>query len=352
MKMKNFFITCTGLALGIPLLAACAPKAESEFIIPEESKTNPFQAQDKDTGIREIMGAISHGISWEKLDTEEAGMLSYQGGELEIPYFVNASGIAVSSGFLLFVDGIPQPYKVKELGDAYEYMHVLSFEENTDTGYTLQFTPVTGKQGETLSLSIVSITDPQFQPDMLDTVSYGHSHKALEGLYTISFAADAEADSLLSERKSSVGTKRADGLTITEAETKQEELERFREHVEELDLDKEVLTELQIDGESMQLGESFSIKGKEKLHMTYEILGHPGLEYRTVFFLDHEPLQIQGESFFTTVLKKGQTECIDFDLYTEELENRTFYGISVPCNSMDYPDDVVMMYKTNSIFLY
>lgn len=51
--------------------------------------------------------------------------MAYNGGEMKIDYQVAASGKANNVGFLIFINGQPQPYKFNSTETPYEYMHIL-----------------------------------------------------------------------------------------------------------------------------------------------------------------------------------------------------------------------------------
>lgn len=348
--MKKIYFGAISIITCLCALVGCASQNEDIIVVEERQLENPFEQKDEEMETT-IMGTISHGVLWGDNNTYT---LSYEGGEMEIPYFMKGSGIAKKSGFFLFLDGIPQPYKVKGVDVGYQYMHLFELEENREEVYVFQFIPVTGKAGEQLSICIASITNPEFIPDMKDSVSYGHSHKALETIYPILFQKDAEQDKSLSGAINENGKELLKGFELKMAETDQNfvnELER-ETPIGSLDLEKDVITRLYISEESMRLLETVDITGKQTIHIKYIILGHPGAEYKTIFYLNHEPLTYKDTSSFLSVLKKGQMGVIEFDLDTAELENTTFYAISVPCNDDDYPDDVLMMYKSNSVIFY
>ncbi len=348
--MKKLHLIAVSIIACLCTLVGCGLQQDAFTFAEEDPLENPFEQEDESLKTT-TMGAISHGVLWGDNNTY---CLTYKGGEMEIPYFMQGSGIARNCGLLLFLDGIPQPYKVKELDTDYQYMHLFELEENKDESYTLQFTPVTGKEGEQLSVCITSITNPGFMPDMKDSVSYGHSHKALAAIYPVLFEADTKQDRAISETINENSRQYLRELEIKEMDTTQDFIKELEEEVnmDSIDLEKNVETRLYISGESMLLLETVDIAGKETIHIKYIILGHPGAEYKTVFYLNHEPLAYKDGNFFGTVLKSGQVGVIEFDLDTEELENTTFYAISVPCNSADYPDDVLMMYKSNSVLFY
>src|SRR5690606_24823954 len=156
------------LMIFVVVVAGCSKENPNE----NEAKTihnkndNPFEVNDEATG---ILDAMSHGFANPELDESgEARLpLYYDGGELEINYFVNASGRAKNVGFLVFIDGKPQPYKINTTEARYEYMHIFELEEDDkDTPFTFIFTPVTGKQGDTLDIIITSVYNPAFMPDI------------------------------------------------------------------------------------------------------------------------------------------------------------------------------------------
>ena len=332
------------------MLSACDSQEEA---LPLNDYERLYSKQDDPTGQKEgemnttVMGSIRHGISW---DDNSMYRLEYTGEEMNVPYYIQGSGIARKCGFLVFVDGIPHPYKVKEMDVEYQYMHIFELEENMMENYTLQFMPMIGKKGEKLSVCITSIIDPQYIPNMKDSFSYGHTHESLAAVYPIVFQENTLQDILLTEKIDETSKEVIHNLVQEETEIDLDYIEELDENVP--DLNSGIETGLYIDGDSMKLSEVSDISGKEIIHIQYIIMGHPEAKYKTSFYLNHEPLVYQGKNAFTSLLKKGQMESIEFDLDTENLENTTFYAVSVPCNSADYPDDVFGIYKSNSICFY
>lgn len=348
--MKKIHLLAVSIIICLCMLVGCGSQNDDFSFSEDPPLENPFEQEEGD--LQTItMGSISHGVLW---GDNKTYILTYEGGEMEIPYFMQGSGIGRNCGFLLFLDGIPQPYKVKELDTDYQYMHLFELEENKDETYTIQFSPVIGKKGEQMSVCIISIINPEFMPDMKDSVSYGHSHEALAAVYSVLFQADAGQDEALVETINKNSGQNLRNFERKEMDATQDFIKELEEETNmgSLDLEKDVNTRLYISEESMLLLETMDITGKETIHIKYIILGHPGVEYKTVFYLNHEPLVYEAENSFGTVLKSGQVEVIEFDLDTAELENTTFYAISVPCNSTDYPDDVLMVYKSNSVLFY
>ncbi|WP_230190747.1 MULTISPECIES: beta-glucanase/beta-glucan synthetase [unclassified Paenibacillus] len=276
--------------------------------------------------------------------------MQYHGGELKIDYKVHASGNAKNVGFLVFVDGKPQPYKFNTSDAPYEYMHVFDLQgEDQDTLFTFVFTPVTGKKGDTLPVSIASVYNPEFMPDMKETASYGGFHTTLgmEGL--LHFNEDADAlDASSIPRQEALRDVRLSSEPVT-----QDLLEKRSGFgtVDLESLDTNVYSELQLDGAERQ--DHYQVGKKGALHVTFKLFGHPGVRYRNTFYINHQAISAKDGTFFETMLTKGDVAVFNAEIELEKLEDfNTFYVVSVPVNADDFPDDVVVLEKTASILLY
>lgn len=311
---------------------------------------NPFELDEKDTV---VLGHIGHGLANPEFDANGARLpLRYNGGELKIDYSVHAAGKAKNVGFLVFVDGKPQPYKFNTTEAPYEYMHIFDLEEDDkDTPFSFVFTPVTGKQGDTLTVSIASVYNPGFIPDMKETSSYGSYHNTLESMYSLVFDKDAEALDISS-------IPQYEYLNQVRLSTEPITKELMEKHngmlTVDLDtLDKHVFRELNFDNIDQMKLDNLQVKDSGTLHVTFKIFGHPGVRYQNTFYINHQPLTSKDGSSFETVLAKGEVAVIDADIDLEKLEKfNTFYVVSVPMNADDFPDDVITLEKTESILLY
>lgn len=187
----NFFqVSKTIVILSIVIfLVACSNKGQHNSYTIYDENQNPLEIEGEETV---MMGAVSHGFFNPNLDEDgEMLPLNYNGEELKVEYTVNASGKAKNIGFLIFVDGLPQPYKINNTEGSYKFMHTSDLDkDDKDTRLTFIFTPVTGKQGDTLSISITSIYNPTFYPDMKETSTYGSYHAALETRSSLFFTKD------------------------------------------------------------------------------------------------------------------------------------------------------------------
>lgn len=123
----------------------------------------------------------------------------YTGEALRIPFSMQSSG---DVGLILLVDGILQPFAVEYPdGTVMEEtaMQVFSAGE-TQEKVTLVFQPVTGKQGDRLSVMAATIWEPDYLPESENNPVFGNYH-ALSATTsrTIDFQADSAGKGVLSE---------------------------------------------------------------------------------------------------------------------------------------------------------
>lgn len=356
MKKAWLFRLVSCLLIVIVLAAGCSNPNPNPNPTPEAGESNasgnanqnPFEA-GKEEGV--ILGSIGHGFVNPDLDENgKMRSLRYDGGEIKIPYSVNASGKAKNVGFLVFIDGIPQPYKFNTTDAPYEYMHIFELEEDDkDTPFTFVFTPVKGKKGDTLGISIASMYNPGFIPDMKETSSYGGYHSTLEAGGTLYFNKDADA----LDPSSIPQYEYASHVRLsTEPVTK--ELLEAQSGMEAVDMDtleQRVFSDLYIDGEVKR--DNVKVNDSGTLHVSFKIFGHPGVRYRNTLFINHQAVTSKDGSSFDTELAKGDVAVIDMDIDLAKLDDfSTIYVVSVPVNAADFPDDVVVLQKTLSLLLY
>ncbi|KHL91342.1 beta-glucanase/beta-glucan synthetase [Paenibacillus sp. IHB B 3415] len=345
-------ISLTGMLI---LAAACSSdKATSIQTDPSDTaqtgsadtlSKNPFEMNEQNV----VLGSISHRAV--NLQVDEAGgilPIQYNGGELAVDYRVTASGKARNVGFLLFIDGLAQPYKLDSSGAVYEYMHIFELEENKETPFTFMFTPVTGKKGELLPIKFVSVYNPAFIPDMKVTSSYGGYQTTLEAGGGVFFNQDADPFEIPS-------TLRQGGLMDVRQTTErvtQELLERHGGGGDGMEmLDSKVYSELSINGVVRQ--DNVVVKDSGLLQITLKLFGHPGIRYRNTIYLNHKPLESREEASFAMALTKGNLEVLSAEINLEDLGDfSTFYIVSVPLNAEDFPDDVLILEKTPSLLIY
>ena len=341
--MRKQWIVVSLMCGALLSLAACG-----DYAIPDSTPTpsqavtaNPFEAAEEDAG---FLGMLTHGAA--SPDFSESGErlpFSYEGGEFQLEYQFSLTGKMDTVGFLLFLDGTPQPYKVNDTTAKYEYCH--SFPAGEGQSFSFLFEPVTGNTGDTLTLTVVSITNPDFQPDMESTSSYGWYHKTLDSSIKLQFPADAPA------AHSTLPLIRE---IFTQSDVREEKV--TAQYVEN------ELPKHGWDGVSMETLEkgiyyTFSYDGgitydnlciSAPVTLQFTMCGTAGTRYSLTFFLDHQPVKLDESTTRSVTLSKGGIMELEAVIDPDKLgQFNTFYCVAVPQDAASAP-----FFKTNSILLY
>ncbi|MBB3171616.1 hypothetical protein [Parvibacter caecicola] len=331
--------------LGAALLSASAC---TSYDIPDETPAaapddaaNPFQEAQDDTS---LMAMLSHeAVNPPLSDNGEREPFPYDGGEFRLDYHFSVTGDLDSVGFLLFLDGKPQPYRTDGQSSDYAYCHTFDAAEDQEVSFL--FEPVSGKAGDTLNLTIVSITNPDFQPDMESTSSYGWYHNALPVSMEMSFSADppsaAAAAPGPAEALSSCSVREEKAT----AQYVEEDLAQAGWPDITMDtLDDGVYYTLTLGGDTV----FDNLTVDEPVPVRFTLCGTPGARYDISFFLNHQPVAMNGETSSAVTLSKGGVAVVEGVIDPSLLGKlSTFYCVAVPAENTNTP-----FYKTNSILLF
>ena len=246
-------------------------------------------------------------------------------------------------GFLLFLDGQPQPYKVNDTAAEYEYCH--SFPAKEDQSFSFLFEPVTGSTGDTLALTVVSITNPDFQPDMESTSSYGWYHKTLESCVELKFNADAPtAHSDLPPVREIFSQSEVREEKVT-AQYVENELPKYGWGGVSMDtLDSGIYYTFSCDGGIIY----DNLRVSAPVTLRFTMCGTAGTSYSIAFFLDHQPVRLDESTSCSVTLSKGGVMELEAVIDPDTLGDfNTLYCVAVPRGEGFAP-----FFKSNSILLY
>ena len=342
--MFKRLLLITMICVLILSLAACGNYTIDDTSPPSVSveTEDPFAAIEENV----FLAAISHGTSNPNRAEDQRKLpFEYNGGEFSFDYKYSVTGKLNTVGFLLFLDGKPQPYRT-DRNESYEYCHIFPSEE---TGvFTLSFYPQHGNAGDTLDLSIVSITNPDFRPDMKETSSYGWYHKSLEYWTELYFNESASADIPLQAKAADVFS----NVTIQEEKITSAYIEKLRQNgwdgVTMDDLDQSVYYTTDFNGSIVY--DNFCLSDSDEVVFRYTICGTPSAEYDISFFIDHQAVYIDNDLSYHVALSKGNQWVFEITFDTSKMDSfHTFYVMAVPKNS---GSDVLLVLKSNSILLY
>lgn len=116
---------------------------------------DPFAADDEDGP--DTLGGYQCGVEWEEgkeLVLDYAPTVSFR-------YYARSDGVSNDFGLLLFVNGFRQPYRTEE-EPTDQILHIMDVNKDERKVQTIEFEPIVGEEGETLSVEIVSMLHPRF----------------------------------------------------------------------------------------------------------------------------------------------------------------------------------------------
>lgn len=139
---------CIWIILFSLLLSACTAAPEPSTTEVQET-TAGKSLPETVTGVITGYGVDSEG------ELDSSGLyFPYTGGEMSLDLFLRAEGLSQEGvAVMLFLDGIPQPFRVGDSETVYQYM--LYPEDYADSGCTVRFNPITGQAGDLLDLCIL-----------------------------------------------------------------------------------------------------------------------------------------------------------------------------------------------------
>ena len=310
---------------------------------PQNLEEDPFAGAEEEGDL----GFLSHGeANPARADDRSVLPYEYNGGEFVLDYQFSSEGKLDSIGFLLFLDGKPQAYKVNDTGAEYEYLHCFQLSEKHEEKFSFVFTPDTGKKGDTLNMTVMSVTRPDFRPDMKETSSYGWYHQSFERVLKLHFNEDApDSDSTCGENVTAFRDVRISEEKITSSFVESELVKAGWNGVTMDTLGKGVYWTIVYDGESVY--DNIDLTGKDILTLRYTLCGTAGARYGISFFLDHKPISFEEALSYDVTLSKGNVWVIEATIDTAKLDGfHTFYATAVAADK----DSVTS--KTGSILLY
>ena len=316
---------------------------------PVQNEEDPFDQLEEDGDL----GFLSHGeANPPRADDQSVLPYEYNGGEFVLDYQFSVEGNLDSIGFLLFVDGKPQAYKVNDTGAEYEYLHCFQTSEKHEEKFSFVFTPDTGKKGDTLNMTVMSVTRPDFQPDMKETSSYGWYHQSFERVLKLHFNEDAqENDSINGESITAFRDVSISEEKVTSSFIENELMRAGWNGVTMDTLDNSVYWTLDYDGEVVY--DNINLTGKDTLIVRYTLCGTPGARYGISFFLNHKPISFDGVVSCDVTLSKGNVWIVEATIDTAKLDGfNTFYATAVAAdgNSVTSKTGSILLYKEDYVW--
>lgn len=334
------------IVISLVVFAGCSNEIPDDYAKGEIPKDNPFDANNgrDDGGSRTVIAQFGSGPVDARLNNGPV-VCNYNGGELEIDYFIENEGVAtLEYGLLLFLEGIPQPFKIDYPNEDGDFFHVFKLDENEYKEFKIIFTPIMGKVGETLEINFAGIYNPSFIPDSEKIYGMNHkmsTHNPVEMTFhenTVYMGQDKlSKDEILKN------------VSYSEEEISTDMRKEYEnnKNKDENRLDKSIFVELFEEGNYALYNNNKIVSGgRETVPLIFRGFGKEGVTYRTTFYLNHQPIGIQGHDYLEWNTVKGSIAEYKMYLDVSQIKGKnTLYSISVPIGSDDFIE------KTESMLL-
>lgn len=284
----------------------------------------------------------------------------YQGEEVTIPFQVEGYGVFVEHGvgFLLFVDGKPQPYRTSENGE-YSYMHGFKKEDfsyaysMTDpvTGesqdyYRLEvdfmFEPVAGKKGDYVECQIVRMFYPDYSQEALGDFRirpFTLASKTATHLFVLKIMEDPQQAQPLPVYD------RLYNWELTTTDVSASEIAGWSDD----DMLKNVRTNCFVNGLDMSKhnGMFWAVTEDDVIDVRFEVYGSPLLDFSLVYFVNNQPVSVSEEDFVTFRLNNAQKTIFTAKLDISDFDGEShIYCVMVARNRMELASIQGLFYVT------
>lgn len=336
--MKRYFLF--SFLLMCLTVSGCTPQqVDGEAILSTESAqqsvenifTTPTETAD-DIGMQPGSSFFSH-----RFATDAA--LTYEGGELHVPFQCAGVGIGGEIGYLLILDGRPQPYKLTDDGE-YSYMHTLS-PIKMATEFEFIFTPITGNAGDTLELYAVNVLDPDHRVSEDGILGSKHTSGSIPVMNTIHYLAEPDLITAPEEQNRilDMGISCTD-ITATEIAGWTDEELRSRSDCRISVNDRDNIVTF------------WNTSTDEPIRVHLELWGNPDAEFGVIFYLNGQPVSLD-EADMLVRNEQGKKLTMDIQIDNADLEKESIlYAVIVYRNLHDISTEGIQWFAHASTYYF
>lgn len=247
----------------------------------------------------------------------------YSGGEFHYPFnFINQGNSfgEYGLGFLLFVDGIPQPYRMNDAQEE-SYMQVIYPGQSSDLEpleYEFVFTPVSGSHGEFVEFSVAIVQYPRYYAEasrgIQNTTCLGISHVTL-------YFEDNPPVQILPEFSDRQLSYTVSYENLTDADIAGYSSAEFNSILD---------WNFFADGKAQ--GIHYNIIENDTINIHYELFGCKEMEYSLILFVDNEPVYVDPAQTHV-VARSGEKTVIDAQVDLSDFDGRCLVYAVLICRN-------------------
>ena len=331
--MKKTWIFLILLTL---LLTACTPEKGPQETTQSPTVENVFtqpsptsEADTQDPEDSQALGSVIIGAVGHSEKDEKGTFYTYNGGEMVLPFRVEGSGSIVCSGIgiLLFVDGLPQPYKTE--GTDYGFLHTFFPPDNEAYTVDLVFTPVTGKAGDDLEVYAVSVLAPNYSYTSKDSQAFPYTGGSPSAGFRLKYQQTPPEETFPKE-----------SLWLSNVEIRKEslsfsEIGDWSEQELQENLEYHFFANNILDTSAPYV---YEVEGAQPIHLRYEVFGSPYVRYHLVFFVDNQPVASREGTPILVDVETGQKTVVEAQLDMTGFDTESvLYAVLVPQNYFSTP---------------
>ncbi len=260
--------------------------------------------------------------------------IRYVGEPVELAYELVAPDGDANAAYILFADGIVQPYRLADPADEAEGIdapvHFFRLKKNETREITILFDPVVGKKGDTVGLYFAVVIGPLYVPPDKEHPGYGHfSELATSNPTRLIMEADSRGESA---EDALAAAYRIPAVTQpipenqwrpggTIYERPEEILRMWTNYLRPIGEPQVPIAYIEAENGTVQ----------------FQLLrtGGTSFSYRTTVFVNHEPIAVDGHPDFVFDAEYGMETSVPITLDVSSYPRRnTLYTVTVPVGDL------------------
>ena len=260
--------------------------------------------------------------------------IRYDGEPVELAYELAAPEGDAEAAYILFADGIVQPYRLADPADEAEGadapVHFFRLKKDETRAITILFDPVVGKKGDTVGLYFAVVFAPSNVPPDKEHPAYGHfSSMSASNPIRLIMEADSKGgsadDALAAAYRISTSVQpipknqwRPGGTFEERAE---ESLRSWTNYLRLIGEPQVPIAYIEAENGTVQ----------------FQLLrtGGTSFTYRTTVFINHEPVPVDGHPDFVFDAEYGMETAVPITLDVSSYPRRnTLYTVTVPVGDL------------------
>ena len=268
----------------------------------------------------------------------QSDRMVYEGGEMIVPFHCSGE-IGAEIGYLLILDGHPQPYKLSEDGE-YRYMHTLTIRKAVTT-VNFIFDPVTGNNGEQLELCVINVADPEHRISLDGSSPGKHLSASIPVIAQIDYQA---------ETARTVTTTGLPYITKISSEYTDLSSADISSWTEE-DLRRRSDYSITVNGTD-KLSTFWGIAPSEPACIHLELWGNPAAEFSVLFYMDGEPLLPTDNSPILLQNEQGKKLILDVEIDIPDQPETVIYAVILYRNAYDMYYDEMQWFSDGQTYYF